>query len=171
MIRIKLAFHPYRSNILLSGSTDALINIYDTNVADEDDALIHITNHSSSIHHASFLSDNIFFGLSHDEIFSLYHFDPTQQSGEEAEPSGDLALGDLREVLHCEYIVDAVKEGNGNRAIIAAGSCRSVQTPFSSFPTSIAIVFHYSSYPSLSQQPISRSRTHRIHSRSSRQAR
>ena len=107
---------------------DSLINIYDTNVADEDDTLIQIINHGSSIHHASFLSNDTFFGLSHDEIFSIYQCDPTQQQehDDKDDRSGSLALGDLREVLHCEYVVGVVNERSGDRAIIAAGFCRSV---------------------------------------------
>ena len=126
----KLAFHPSHSHVLLSGSTDSLVNIYDTNVADEDDVLIKITNHGSSIHHTGFLSKDTFFGLSHDETFSLYHFDPTQRNDEEAEEaemSGDLALGDLREILNCEYVVDVLHGGDddGESAMMVAGSHRS----------------------------------------------
>lgn len=120
----KLAFHPSKSNILLSGSTDSLINIYDNNVAEEDDALTQILNHGSSIHHAAFLSVDIVYGLSHDEKFSLYHFNPTQHSDEDAETSRDLAFGDLRETLNCEYVIDVTVSGDGDSAIVAAGSCR-----------------------------------------------
>ncbi|KAL8636658.1 MAG: hypothetical protein Q9228_005971, partial [Teloschistes exilis] len=68
----ELAFHPSQTSCLLSGSTDGLINLYDTTITDEDDALIQVFNHGSSIAHADFLSDHEVFALSHDEIFSIY---------------------------------------------------------------------------------------------------
>ena len=51
----KLRFHPGSDNFLLSGSTDGLVNILDTRIADEDEVVIQAVNHGS-IHHAGFLS-------------------------------------------------------------------------------------------------------------------
>ena len=122
----KLAFHPTLPHNLLSGSTDSLINIFDANLADEDEVLISITNHGSSIHHAGFLSSDTFFGLSHDESFSLYPFDPGERINEETGGSDHLAFGDLREVMNCEYVVHVLNSGDGGSTIVAAGSHRSV---------------------------------------------
>ncbi|KAL9038861.1 MAG: hypothetical protein Q9180_002877, partial [Flavoplaca navasiana] len=84
---------------LSEGSTDGLVNLFDTSVTDEDDALIQVFNHGSSISHSGFLSDHEIYALSHDEIFSIY--------GAEA-PIPTCALGDLRPHLKCEYVVDLI---------------------------------------------------------------
>ncbi|KAL8779439.1 MAG: hypothetical protein Q9194_001447 [Teloschistes cf. exilis] len=99
----ELAFHPSQTSCLLSGSTDGLINLYDTTITDEDDALIQVFNHGSSIAHADFLSDHEVFALSHDEIFSIYDLKDS--------PGGDTSnpvqhFGDLRPQLHCDYVID-----------------------------------------------------------------
>jgi hypothetical protein len=99
---------------------DGLINIYDTTVVDEDDALLHIINHDSSIHHAGFLSEREVFALSHDESFRVEGLsDPDEASSDQSR----LILGDLRPVLNCDYIVDIIGTCN-NEVIVGAGSHR-----------------------------------------------
>ncbi|MCJ1428309.1 WD repeat-containing protein 89 [Sticta canariensis] len=93
------------------------VNIYDTAIADEEEALIQIINHGSSINHAGFLSNTEVYALSHDENLSVYHLTNPDENIATEVPS---KLGDLRSVLHCEYIVDIVPSGNG-QAIIGAG--------------------------------------------------
>ena len=93
------------------------MNIYDTSVTDEDDALIQVFNHGSSISHAGFLSGTSIYALSHDEHFSIYPFD----GPEDGDNRSAIAYGDLRPVLNCEYIVDVIPL-NDNEAIIGAGS-------------------------------------------------
>ena len=122
----KLAFHPTLFHKLLSGSTDSLINLFDTSLAEEDEALISITNHGSSIHRARFLSLDTFFGLSHDEAFSLYQIGPSEQTNEATGKSDHLGFGDLRGVLNCDYVVDVLSDGDIGSAVVAAGSRRSV---------------------------------------------
>ncbi|KAL8673059.1 MAG: hypothetical protein Q9168_002521 [Polycauliona sp. 1 TL-2023] len=113
-----LCFHPYRPSVLLSGGTDGLVNIYDTTITDEDDALIQVFNHGSSIAHIGFLSDHEVFALSHDEVFSVY--DTTDSDQTEA-PIPVCAFGDLRPHLTCDYVVDLVgSESSG--PILVAGS-------------------------------------------------
>ncbi|KAL8802721.1 MAG: hypothetical protein Q9182_003619 [Xanthomendoza sp. 2 TL-2023] len=100
-----LSFHPSNRATLLSGSTDGLINLYDTAITDEDDALTEVLNHGSSIAHAGFLSDHHVFALSHDETFSIYNITDSVQN----DASKSLqAFGDLRAQLQCEYTVDLV---------------------------------------------------------------
>ncbi|CAI7636561.1 unnamed protein product [Penicillium pancosmium] len=97
---VQLQYHPSRSNILLSGSTDGLVNIYDTTVTDEDEALVQVINHGS-IHHAGFLSDRTIFALSHDEDFAVHPATDPDEPGEGPEP---VQFGDVREPLACEYV-------------------------------------------------------------------
>ncbi|CAG7977192.1 unnamed protein product [Penicillium salamii] len=111
----ELQYHPTRSNILLSGSTDGLANIYDTTVIDEDEALVQVINHGS-IHHAGFLSDRAIFALSHDELFSVHPATDPDDATEEPEP---VQFGDLRDPLGCEYIAQLCL---GAQPYIAAGN-------------------------------------------------
>ncbi|MCJ1391859.1 hypothetical protein MMC18_004726 [Xylographa bjoerkii] len=116
----ELSYHPSRASILLSGSTDGLVNIYDTTIADEDDSLIEVLNHESSIHHAGFLTDKDVYALSHDEQLSIYCLSlPGAGESSNVEPD-PIVFGDMRPRLSCEYIVDVV--ASSGDAMIAAGS-------------------------------------------------
>lgn len=111
----QLQYHPTRSNILLSGSTDGLANIYDTTVSDEDEALVQVINHGS-IHHAGFLSERAIFTLSHDEMFSVHPATEPDDAAQEPEP---VQFGDLRDPLGCEYVAQLCL---GAQPYIAAGN-------------------------------------------------
>ena len=115
-----MQFHPTQPRCLLSGSTDGLVNIYDVSISDEDDALLQVQNHGSSINHAGFLSHSEFFALSHDELFSVYRLNGQSDAAEEPSPT---VFGDLRPKLDCEYVVDVIPSG-GAEAIVGAGSHR-----------------------------------------------
>ncbi|KAI9730370.1 MAG: ERAD-associated protein [Cirrosporium novae-zelandiae] len=115
-----LHYHPLSSKTLLSGSTDGLINIYDTAVTpqagDEDDVLQMVFNNESSVHRADWLSESNFadvYGLSHDEVFSIY---PVADEEKEIKHP----FGDLRSKLDCEYIVDAMRISG--RSCVLAGN-------------------------------------------------
>ncbi|KAJ5294854.1 hypothetical protein N7508_009675 [Penicillium antarcticum] len=112
----ELQYHPTRSNILLSGSTDGLVNIYNTNITDEDEALVQVINHGS-VHHAGFLSEREIFALSHDELFSVH---PATDPDDDAQMPDPVQFGDIREKLACEYVAQLCIGGQG--AFIAAGN-------------------------------------------------
>ncbi|KAL8774046.1 MAG: hypothetical protein Q9209_001154 [Squamulea sp. 1 TL-2023] len=114
----ELSFHPSHRSILLSGSIDGLVNLYDTTITDEDDALTQVFNHGSSIAHAGFLSDDEIFALSHDEIFSIYE---TTDHTDAQTPVPAHVFGDLRSQLQCEYIVDLINSGSTG-PVLGAGS-------------------------------------------------
>ena len=116
----QLNFHPSKSSCLISGSTDGLVNVFDNAMRDEDDALLQIVNHGSSIHHAGFISDKLIFALSHDEILSLY---PSDHSGADDDSTQSTAFGDLRSRLDCDYAVDMLSSHIG-APMIAVGSHR-----------------------------------------------
>ncbi|KAL9022189.1 MAG: hypothetical protein Q9185_000589 [Variospora sp. 1 TL-2023] len=115
----ELSFNPSNPSILLSGSTDGLINLYDTSITDEDDALIQVFNHGSSVAHAGFLSDHEVYGLSHDEIFCIFDTNDCHQD-EAHESSHAHAFGDLRPQLHCEYVVNIVSSDKSAPIVGAA---------------------------------------------------
>ncbi|KAF3019335.1 hypothetical protein E8E14_010172 [Neopestalotiopsis sp. 37M] len=113
----ELNYHPSDPNILLSGSTDGLVNVYDTRITDEDEVVIQTFNHDASIHHAAFLNDTDVFAVSHDERFAVYSMAEDQEKG-----SALNSFGDMREVLGCQYIANVSAKANGAGAVIGAGS-------------------------------------------------
>lgn len=113
----ELAFHPSDPAVLLSGSTDGLVNVYDTRVADEDDMTLQTLNHDASIRRAAFLTGTHVFALSHDERFALYDVAEDRENGDALQ-----AFGDLRPLLACRYVADVMGKTDGSGAIIGAGA-------------------------------------------------
>ncbi|MCJ1309623.1 hypothetical protein MMC25_003283 [Agyrium rufum] len=113
----KLSFHPLVRNRLLSGSTDGLLNVYDIEISNEEEALVQVMNHGSSIAHAGYLPDQQIFALSHDEVLSIYPPSAPEDPDGGLSPSN---FGDLRPILGCDYCVDLLV--SGNNATLAAGS-------------------------------------------------
>lgn len=113
---LKLNFHPTSPNILLSGSTDGLVNVCDTIITDEDEVVIQTFNHGS-VHHAGFLNDTEVYATSHDEKFALYDMAETQEKG-----SATVDFGDIRDVLKCQYVANVTPKLGDNGAVIGAGS-------------------------------------------------
>ncbi|KAI1137251.1 WD40 repeat-like protein [Hypoxylon sp. FL0543] len=113
----ELNFHPSDHNIFLSGSTDGLVNIYDTRVTDEDEVVIQTFNHEASIHHAAFLNDTEVFALSHDEKLALYDMAEGRETG-----AATTDFGDMRELLGCQYIANVIPKVNNAGAMIGAGA-------------------------------------------------
>ncbi|KAL6706298.1 hypothetical protein ACN47E_005588 [Coniothyrium glycines] len=112
-----LQVHPSHPSLLLSSSTDGLINIFDTTQADEDDALYQVINHRSAIAHAGFVYPSTdIYALGTDETVSFYALQSQKEEEEEPTPK---AFGDVREVLGCEYLVNAY--WSGAQPCIAAG--------------------------------------------------
>lgn len=120
---LQLQFHPTKPQILLSGSTDGLVNVYDTTIQDEEEALHQTINHGASIHHAGFLSDVAIFALSHDEKFSIYELITSLE--ENAEVGPPVHFGDMREGLGGEYVANVIKREQGG-AVVGIGSHRQV---------------------------------------------
>lgn len=120
----EISFHPTQSNALLSGSTDGLINIFNTDIIDEDDAVYQAINHEASIHRAGFLSDKRIFGLSHMETLSVYQWADPDENVEEPKPN---EFGDLRQKLDCEYVSDIIVGPVNGTSYIAAGSNNEAQ--------------------------------------------
>lgn len=113
----ELRFHPSEGpNILLSGSTDGLVNIYDTRIVDEDDVIIQTLNHGS-VHHAGFLSATEVYALSHDEKFAVFNLEETYEKGT---PVAD--FGDVRSELECQYVSNVTTKMDGSGAVVGVGS-------------------------------------------------
>ncbi|KAF1812154.1 WD40 repeat-like protein [Eremomyces bilateralis CBS 781.70] len=104
----EIQFHPEKRHLMLTGSTDSLINIFDIRQTEEDDALIQVINHRSAIHHCGFLSDDNIYGLGTDETLSFYTLSDPDSDQPDPNPA---QLGDVRESLECDYVVDVVRAG------------------------------------------------------------
>lgn len=94
---------------MLSGGTDGLVNIYNTDITDEEDALLQVINHGS-IHHAGFLPGEAIYALSHDEVFSIH---PQTTPDEDAVEPPPVLFGDLRPALDCNYVISMWKGSQG----------------------------------------------------------
>lgn len=112
--------HPTSPQTILTGGTDGLVNIFNTTHPAEEDALVQVSNHGSSIAHAAFLSTTQFYALSHDENFSIYQLN--KSDGSPVEDLSENALGDLRGPLECEYVVDCIPSFGNGQAVLAAGT-------------------------------------------------
>ena len=100
----QLAFHPSQPNLLMSGSTDGLVSIFDVNQQDEEDALQQVLNPRSAVHCAGFFNPREAYVATMDEQLSIYSIG---DSGNAA-ASSVLEIGDVREKLHCMYIVNII---------------------------------------------------------------
>ena len=115
-----LELHPDLPTLLLSASTDGLINIFDTSKPDEEDALYQVINHRSAVAHAGFMFPNTdIYALGTDETMSFYALQSQKEEEEEPTPK---AYGDVREQLGCEYL--AKMHWVGDEPYIAAGKHR-----------------------------------------------
>ena len=89
---------------MISGGTDGLLNCYNIDIQDEDDALAQVMNHGASVAHAGFLPLQQVYALSHNEILAIYSLNhPSDDLGEDRPP---LLFGDVRPQADCEYVVD-----------------------------------------------------------------
>ncbi|BFZ57481.1 hypothetical protein PYCC9005_004533 [Savitreella phatthalungensis] len=96
-----LYWHP-STDLLLSGGGDSIVNLFDTQVSDEDDAVLQVFNHGASVHIAQFVGKNEVLAVSHMETASLYRL--TYAS--EQEPRDEVReYGDLRERLSTDYVI------------------------------------------------------------------
>lgn len=70
-----------------------------------------VFNHSASVHHANFLSNDVVYAISNDEQLSFYQVadaesSPASEAGSDDELPETWAFGDVRPALNCEYVVD-----------------------------------------------------------------
>jgi len=85
-------------------------------ITEEEDALYQVINHGS-VHHAGFITANSIYALSHDEMFAIH---PLNSPGDDIVETPPTLFGDLRPLLECEYVVQAVEGAQG--PALAAGS-------------------------------------------------
>lgn len=115
----QLQWHPTQRNLLLSGSTDGLVSVFDAEVADEEDALKQVLNPRSAVHCAGFLAEDQVYALSTDEQLWVYGLEKTGTAEEEALPVKE--FGDVRGELDCMYVIDLVREPFLPNPVVACG--------------------------------------------------
>lgn len=81
----QVRFHPSKINVLASGSTDGLINVFDTSLADEDDGLEYCLNTESSIQTINWLrkenepdSGDLLSCITHTNDFQLFDVEDSE---------------------------------------------------------------------------------------------
>jgi WD40 repeat protein len=115
-----LNLHPSLPTLLLSSSTDGLVNVFDIGKPDEEEALYQVINHRSAVAHAGFMFPSTdIYALGTDETMSFYALQSQKEEEEEPAPR---VFGDMREKLGCEYL--AKMHWIGDEAFIAAGKHR-----------------------------------------------
>lgn len=107
----QLQFHPAQPHVLLSGSTDGLVSVFDVNHEDEDDALQQVLNPRSAVHCAGFLAHDEAYVVSTDEQYSIYTLAKTAAEDEELPPP--IQFGDVRDQLDCMYVIDILVQPDG----------------------------------------------------------
>ncbi|AGO11568.1 AaceriADL218Cp [[Ashbya] aceris (nom. inval.)] len=95
-------FHPTDTNLLLSGSTDGYVNVYDLTESEEDEALHQVINFAS-IHSCGWLSPKRIWSLSHMETFAIHELNDKSDQATEPQPQ---LFGDVRGPWGCDYVVD-----------------------------------------------------------------
>lgn len=114
----QLAFHPTAENILMSGSTDGLVSLFDVNEAEEEDALQQVLNPRGAVHCSGFLTVDSAYVLTTDEHFSVH-------SLLENVEGSVTKFGDLRSKLaECQYVVGVMRQPDG-QMVMAYGSTES----------------------------------------------
>ena len=130
-------------SLLLSGSTDGLVNVYDLKQAkkdirdaDDDEALFQVINHGSSVHRTGFLraaalwvEDMDIYALSHDEILTVYPLNDPNIIGTDTPPTVEedggeekSIWGDVRQKLGCGYVMTLLPETAGKGGTLVVGS-------------------------------------------------
>lgn len=90
------------NHLLLSGGGDGIVNVFDTSVIDEDDAVLQVFNHGSSLHLAQFVGKNEVLAFSHMETASLYKLSYNQEDVPRDEVK---EFGDVRTKLGMDYAI------------------------------------------------------------------
>ncbi|XP_060118741.1 WD repeat-containing protein 89 isoform X2 [Heteronotia binoei] len=120
-----ICFHPSQPNLVISGSTDGLVNIFDINQESEDDALTSTCNSGSSVSFVGWSGKDFrqVYCLTHDEGFSWW--DLAQLDTEE--PITRLQIPDTREAaslgkIELNYLIGGLYHEKSDHLFILGGT-------------------------------------------------
>nr|XP_020665463.1 WD repeat-containing protein 89 [Pogona vitticeps] len=121
---VQIRFHPIQPNLLVSGSTDGLVNVFDINRDNEDDALLSTCNSGSSISFIGWSGKEYrqVYCMTHDEGFcwwDLNHLD-------KEEPITLLHISDARDATGVEntkldYLIGGLYHEKLDKLIVVGG--------------------------------------------------
>ncbi|NXO26459.1 WDR89 protein, partial [Cisticola juncidis] len=121
----KICFHPTQPNLVVSGSTDGLVNVFDINKDNEDDALISTCNSESSVSSLGWSGEGYkqVYCVTHDEGFCWW--DTAQLDTEE--PITLLHVLDVRESVCTEnhglhYLVGGLYHEKAGKLFLVGGT-------------------------------------------------
>lgn len=115
-----LAFHPTRRDVLASGSTDGLVNIFDLTQPNEDAALMHSLNTESSVDRLGWLGEETLWCGTHTNSLQLWECDgaaPYAKFDREA-----LASTQNEDPENCYLVRMHAESSTGNSFLIAGCS-------------------------------------------------
>lgn len=121
----QVCFHPSNPNMVVSGSTDGLVNVFDISVDNEEDALITTCNSTSSVSCIGWSGKDYkqIYCMTHDEGFcwwDLNHLDTD-------EPITRLNIQDVREVINVkegilDYLIGGLYHEKMDKLFIVGGA-------------------------------------------------
>ncbi|XP_077180014.1 WD repeat-containing protein 89 isoform X2 [Paroedura picta] len=121
----RICFHPRRPNMVASGSTDGLVNVFDINRDNEDDALTSTCNSGSSVSFVGWSGKDFWqvYCTTHDEGFSWW--DLTQLDTEE--PVVLLQIPDAREAaslgkMELNYLIGGLYHEKSDHLFVLGGT-------------------------------------------------
>ncbi|NWR47342.1 WDR89 protein, partial [Regulus satrapa] len=121
----KVCFHPIQPNLVMSGSTDGLVNVFDINKDNEDDALIATCNSESSVSSLGWSGEEYkqIYCVTHDEGFCWW--DTARLDTEE--PITLLRVPDVRESACAEnrslhYLVGGLYHEKAGKLFLVGGT-------------------------------------------------
>lgn len=121
----KICFHPSQPNLVISGSTDGLVNVFDINQESEDNALISTCNSRSSVSFVGWSGKDFqqVYCLTHDEGFSWW--DLAQLDTEE--PITLLQISDAREAAslgktELNYLIGGLYHEKSDHLFVLGGT-------------------------------------------------
>ncbi|XP_007437739.1 WD repeat-containing protein 89 [Python bivittatus] len=117
----KVCFHPIKPHLLISGSTDGLVNVFDINKDNEEDALISTCNSDSSVSFIGWAGKDYWqiYCMTHDEGFCWW--DLTQLDSEKSVTL--LHIPDVREVenIKLDYLIGGVYHEKVDELFVVGG--------------------------------------------------
>lgn len=110
----QLRFSSVNPNMLASGAEDGLIGLYNTSVADGDEAIISILNTECPVRRIGYFGkdDEALFSLSTTETASFWHCATAQRVGD---------FQNIRTHLQADYLVDCMYDNNSDVLTIMSG--------------------------------------------------
>ncbi|XP_043930328.1 WD repeat-containing protein 89 [Protopterus annectens] len=121
----QICFHPTKPDVVVSGSTDGLVNIFDISIDNEDDALLATCNSDSSVSFVNWCGEDYrqICCLTHSEglvWWNLAHIDTE-------DPITLLQVRDAREAVHIDngnidYLIGSVYHEKAERLFVLAGT-------------------------------------------------